>query len=432
MTSDTSTATEASTGPVIPAPDGYRQVELDVEADRDAIRDVDEWGFAFTTPPEVLEQLAFPLEAGRTVGIRTDADGELVAVHGSYAFEMPVPGGARLPTAGLTWVAVHPQHRRRGLARAMLTAHLRRTRERGEPLSALFAAEEAIYGRYGYGRAAFAARATLPRGTVLRDVPGADALRVNLERFDAERHAAVALAVHDAVDRPGWITPTTDALRANLLSDIAQWRDGAETRRIAVVRDAAGSPRAFATFARKEHWDEVGPAGTVRVKLSAALDGAAARALWGVLVDLDLMAQVETGMLATDDPVLTLLVNTRAAKVRTADNLWVRIVDVAGALAGRRYAAPLDVVLEVRDDLLGENAGRWALRGGPDAASAERTDAAADLVLDVRDLSAAYLGGPTLVALGAAGLVQELTPGALAAASAAFASPLAPACNWVF
>lgn len=55
-----------------------------------------------------------------------------------------------------------------------------------------------------------------------------------------------------------------------------------------------------------------------------------------------------------------------------------------------------------------------------------RTTAAADLALDVRELGSAYLGGTTLTALARAGLVQELRAGALAEASPAFASDVAP------
>ena len=74
------------------------------------------------------------------------------------------------------------------------------------------------------------------------------------------------------------------------------------------------------------------------------------------------------------------------------------------------------------------NAGRWRLRsaGQGRATSCVRTGAPADLVLDVRELGAAYLGGATLAALAAAGRVAELREGALAQASRAFAWDVAP------
>ena len=73
---------------------------------------------------------------------------------GSYGLRMTVPGGV-LPTAGVTVVAVLPTHRRRGILRAMMRAQLDDVHERGEPLATLFASEETIYGRYGYGLASW-------------------------------------------------------------------------------------------------------------------------------------------------------------------------------------------------------------------------------------------------------------------------------------
>jgi predicted acetyltransferase len=90
------------------------------------------------------------------------------------------------------------------------------------------------------------------------------------------------------------------------------------------------------------------------------------------------------------------------------------------------------VVLEVTDPLLTDNAGRWRLSAGPAGARCERTSDPANLALHVRELATAYLGGPTLNALAAAGLVRELTPGAIVRASAAFGWHRAPAAVEVF
>ena len=48
------------------------------------------------------------------------------------------PGGARqVPCAGLTWVGVHPDHRRQGVLTAMLRHHLEQVRAeaRGVPVA---------------------------------------------------------------------------------------------------------------------------------------------------------------------------------------------------------------------------------------------------------------------------------------------------------
>ena len=78
-----------------------------------------------------------------------------------------------------------------------------------------------------------------------------------------------------------------------------------------------------------------------------ALDAPAARALWGRLFDLDLQAKVETGRRPTDDRLLHLLVDSRAAAPILLDGLWLRVVDLPAALAARRYTTGVDVVLDV-------------------------------------------------------------------------------------
>ncbi|MFD1504548.1 GNAT family N-acetyltransferase [Georgenia yuyongxinii] len=416
-------------------PAGYRLAELDDTGDREALLDIDRWAFADFTEPEDEAVWRWPLEPGRSVGI-WDGRGDvprLVAAHSSYAFTLPVPGGQRVPTAGLTWVSVHPGHRRRGLARAMVVAHLHRSIARGEIVSALNAAEAGIYGRYGYGIATHHVHMTLPRRADLREVPGSDDLVVELESADPDRHTTLLQEVHAAVDRPGWITRDTPVLRRRPLLDRPSERRGAEALRIAVVCTAAGEPRGYAIFRRHSSWSAAhDPLGVVKVREAVALDAAAARALWGTLADLDLMSSVETGELATDDALRGLVVDHRAARAVEHDGVWLRLLDVPAALSARHYQAPVDVVLEVRDTVLPGNSGRWHLRGGPDVATVVPATRGADVALDVADLAAVYLGGTSLGALALAGRAREITPGTLAAASAAFGWPVAPAMSWGF
>ncbi|WP_277212504.1 GNAT family N-acetyltransferase [Isoptericola croceus] len=430
-----------------PAPTGYRFRQLTAE-DRRAVTHVDSWAFPSPSDPDEAEKGPSPLTWERAVGVEADGEkapgSELAAMHASYPFaHFPVPGGT-LPTAGLTWVGVHPQHRRRGLATAMIDLHLARCRERGEPLSALFAAEYPIYGRFGYGKAADDARLTIPRGARLRDVPGAAEHTVRIEHIDRDRHGALVDTVHRAagespgglgVNRPGWATRESPELQAAWWHDPTAFRGGQESRRVVVV-ERDGEPRAYALLRRKLDWTHSGTDGTVNVLEAVALDAAASRALWGVLLDLDLMTETKPFILAPDDPLLSLLENPRAAGQRRVDNVWVRLVDVPTALAGRQYAARIDTTLAVADARLTDNAGVWRLRAEPfGAATCERSDVPpsdADLALDVRELGAAYLGGTSLAGLAAAGRVDELTPGALAAASTAFGWPVAPLCSWVF
>ena len=115
--------------------------------------------------------------------------------------------------------------------------------------------------------------------------------------------------------------------------------------------------------------------------------------------------------------------------MRIGDGLWVRLVDVGAALSARAYGGDGPVVFEVEDPFLPENSGRWRLAGG----KAERTEAEADLALDVGELGSAYLGGFTFGELVRAGVVRELTDGGAARADAVFltATPK-PWCTEIF
>ena len=414
-----------------PAPKGYRAVEL-TEARSAEVLDVDSWAFASDDPAEEAAQALAALPWDRAAGIE-GPDGTLVAFHASFPFSLPVPGGSA-PAAALTSVGVHPAHRRKGLLTEMVRDHLKRSRERGEVASALFAAEQAIYGRFGYGRAAFDLRMTIPRGAALRPVAGASGLTVRMERIDVARHGDLVETVHLAAGagRPGWVPRSSTALQEHHLRSAESRRQGSERLKILVVEDGP-TPVGYALFARKGEWTAQGPRGVVRVREAVTTSPAAAHRLWSTLIDLDLMATIETWLQPVDDPLLQLLVDSRAAAPRIVDNLWVRILDLPAALMGRRYPSPVDVVLEVTDALIPENAGRWRLVGGPDGATVDAApNAEPDLSLAIGELGAAYLGGISLSALGTAGLVTEHRAGALLAAAAAFSWPLAPVCSWIF
>jgi predicted acetyltransferase len=174
-----------------------------------------------------------------------------------------------------------------------------------------------------------------------------------------------------------------------------------------------------------------------------AADGpAAAAAIWADLLSRDLVTTVTVAQRPPDDPLPHMLADPRRARRRVSDALWIRLTDVRRALALRRYACPADLVIEVTDDLLPGNTGRWRLvtsgsAPGPDGApgfgaSCEPATGPADLVLDVATLGAAYLGGTPLGELAGAGLVTERRPGAVAALSAAMSWDPAPWCPLIF
>ncbi|HLI42026.1 MAG TPA: GNAT family N-acetyltransferase [Streptosporangiaceae bacterium] len=380
-----------------------------------------------------------------------------VGIAAAYSFRLSVPGRRLLAAAGVSMVAVLPTHRRRGVLSSLMRRQLADVRDRGEPIAVLWASEAPIYPRYGYGRASWHASFSLGRGEgALADaVPARDGLRLRL----ADPAAAVPelAKVYDAVlpERPGFFA-RTEAWWQRETHDPASERPDASPLRCVLAEDDGG-PRGYALYSTEGRWDDSFlPGNALTVRELMAADTAAAAVLWADLLSRDLTAEFRIPLRPLDDPLLHLLADPRRARPRVADGLWARITDVPAALAARRYSCPVDVVIEVRDDLLPSNAGRWRLtvadagpgpgRGsgagpgsGPGwdadaglAASCAATTDAADLALGIADLSAAYLGGTRLGALAAAGRVAELRPGAARRLSAAMSWDPAPWCPAIF
>ncbi|WP_125098252.1 GNAT family N-acetyltransferase [Leucobacter chromiireducens] len=419
-------------------PVGTRLVELTTPERLEEVLRIDAWAYPTDVPMSDLLPLATPIPWGRTWAVETEA-GELAAMYAAYSLtRFPVPG-AQTAGAWLTWVGVHPGWRRRGLLTGLIEHHFADCRARGDAISGLNAAEAAIYGRFGYGQASSQVSLTVPRGAQLHEVPGSAELTVDVREWDPDRDGPEIAAVHAAyaeqppgLGRPGWVTWETPELRAYADQDAPVLRGGLEPQRMLIVRDGTGAARGYARFRRKLEWQRNVPNGTVQLRDCVGLDAAATHRLWSVLLDFDLMARVTTGPLPVDDPIHSLLVNARGAAPTVEDLQWVRIIDLPRALAERRYAAPIDVVLEVSDARIPENAGRW--RVVADAfghAEVTRTEAEPALALNIRELGAAHLGSTSLAALAQAGLVAG-APEAIARAAAAWSWPIAAGASWVF
>jgi predicted acetyltransferase len=396
------------------------------------------------TEPEMRHDLAV-FEFDRTLAA---FDGkQIVGTAAAFTLQLSVPGGVAA-TAGIAAVSVLPTHRRRGILTSLMHRQLTDIHDRGEAVAALFASESAIYGRYGYGAAAIEAQFTIRRGEGSLRAPaltGAGTAQTEAGRASPRlritepRQAAAQLAeIYREVlrGRPG-LPARDDRWWDFVLWDPEHRRSGSSPLRCVIAEDEAGA-RGYALYTTHHghghHWvsgDEI------RVRELMASDPVAYAALWRDLLSRDLVDEVIAPMRPADDPLLHLLADSRRARPELSDAMWVRLVSVPRALAQRRYAGPVDLVLEVSDDVLSPNAGRWRLQApgledsaDSPAAVCERTTAPPDVALPVAALASAYLGGTRLGTLAGAGLVTELRPGSLARLSAALSwdpGPWSPA-----
>ncbi|WP_328782666.1 GNAT family N-acetyltransferase [Streptomyces canus] len=362
-------------------------------------------------------------EVDRALAVRSDT--EIVGTAGAFSLRMSVPGGALVPTAGVTMVSVQPTHRRRGLLRAMMSRQLDDIRERGEPLAVLTASEPAIYGRFGYGRGAERLSLAIDSSrTALTPPEGAERVRLRLVPAHLAHAKCEELYARRVPLRPGMPLRTPGWDRLPVLDC---GTDAATTSPVqCVTAEHDGEFAGYARYTVRPVWGVDGAEGVVRVRDIEASTPQAYAVLWRYLLDLDLTSSVVADNRPTDDPVLHLVPDIRRCGIRLLDSLYVRLVDVGRALAARTYAGPVDVVLAVEDEFCPWNNGRWHLSGDAKGAVCTRTDASADLAILVRDLGAAYLGGTGFGALAATGRLRELRSGALDHAAPAFHSATAP------
>jgi predicted acetyltransferase len=359
---------------------------------------------------------------------------EIVGTAGALSFGLTLPGGATIPVAGVTSVAVLPTHRRRGLLSAMMRRQLADVRERGESIAVLGASESGIYGRFGYGIATSAMSYELDR----RDAR----LRGSLPETGRVRlldHATAAGIYPEVYERfrqgqPGAVTRNQTMWDHEILRQ-PEPDQGMSGRFYVVYESPRGPVEGILAYRIKQEWVEGIARNAVQILGSqfVVLTPAARAALWHYCLDLDLTQTVRALGFPVEEPLRWMLADPRRMKVTALrDDLYVRLLDIPAALAARRYAAEGRVVFEVADAFCPENSGRYELRGGPEGAECRRTTADPDLALGVAELGAAYLGGVRFESLYQAGRVEEHMRGALTRADALFRSDPPPWCATPF
>jgi predicted acetyltransferase len=346
---------------------------------------------------------------------------------GAFPFELTVPG-AVVPTAGVTVVGTYPTHRRRGVLRAMMRAQLDDVHERDEPLALLWASEETIYGRFGYGMASLAGEIAVPRehSAFTRSFEHEGTLRF------VERDEALQLfpRVWDRVRRktPGMLNRTRNWWEFRILFEAPGGAGGESGPKRFVVLEHDGRPEGYAIYRHKPKWEDGVSDSELEVVEAIALDGRPTAELWRYLLDVDWAARVTAYLLPIGHPLFFLLGTPRRMRFRVGDGVWARLVDVGAALSARGYAADGAVVFDVVDAFCPWNEGAWRLSDG----RAKRTTASPQLRCDVTALGSVYLGGFSFSELVRAGRVEELRRGAAARADAMFASDRAPWCPEIF
>jgi len=342
-----------------------------------------------------------------------ELDGEIVASLVLYPLQAWVRG-AKLPVVGVGSVAVSPEHRRRGIGEALVRAALREMRQRGDPLSMLYAFRGDFYQKFGWG--------LIERTTMLSVPPSAlpasdEARRVRRLRvpdrplvqgvYDqhAQQRGHFALA-----RRPEWWEKRLWTFEGDWVVYEGRRRGQIEGY-LQYQIDADEGP-----------WKLV-----LTVNEFVASTPAAHRGLWGYLHALRDQA-VEVVTSAPGDELWPSVIadahnlrgELKLSVLRSTGHLgygaMLRLVDVKGALESLPVApnARGEVTLEVGDALLPTNARAWRVhaRDGrllvrPEPARAARSRALPRLTAPVGALAAIVAGTLSPVRAAEGGLVED-------------------------
>jgi predicted acetyltransferase len=327
---------------------------------------------------------------------------DLVGGSSTFDLELAICGGT-LAVGGLTMVAVKPSHHRRGILRRFIDAHIAGCRERGQVVSALWASEAAIYGRFGFGPAADHQWLNIDAGQLR--VPG------DLGRDDSRLyHDATAAGSAEARDAIVDIYERVWRSRPGLYQRGPSWwqhrifnreRPGVPENRVrALITRRGGDNTGFVAFRQKPDMSAERPRGRVEIIELHGVDAEAEASLWRFVTAIDLFPRVSYRIAPTDCVLPWLTPDIRSVNRQRADSLWLRLIDLPAALAARRYSATgalsiacggVTVRLEVDD------AG---------VTSCESVHGDADLDADPDALGAIYLGGVDPTILWRAGRIR--------------------------
>ncbi len=329
---------------------------------------------------------------------------------------------------GTTMVTVQPTHRRRGLLRAMMRAHIEETRSRRDPIAGLWCSESSIYRQFGYGPAAEACEMKTHTASIsfIGDAP-----ERSLRIIEADEAGKILPGLHERVraERPGMFARCAGWWEAETFRDVESERKGRTAKRF-VICEAGEGVEGYAIYQQKEKWSDF-PEGEIHVVEFFAATAEAKHAVWRFLMNIDLYPSVHFWNMAVDDELAWLVTEPRRVERKIVDSLWIRLLDIPRALSSRAYSDSGRCVLGVRDSFLPENDGNYELNASTETAECHPTQKNADVSCEVDVLGALFLGGHRATTLARAGRITG-DPAAIESLDRMFAwSPL-PWCPEIF
>ncbi len=384
------------------------EIRIPGEEDLDGLVDLDGRAFGSPWTADQFAAVRPTLDLGR-FRIAVDA-GKVVGVAGSWGVESTLPGGAAVPTGGVTWVAVSVTHRRQGILGRLIAAVHEDIDARSEPLAVLTASEGPIYERFGYGIATWNRRVRIDRRrTAFADAVSPEPGEVRILHGEELVDAITDRWERARSRRPGELS-RSDAWHRKLVTE-----RGASTT-YAVHADG------YAAWKVTPNWNDGHPSHLLELHELVAVTPRAHRVLWHTVLSVDLVGPIVSGCVPMDDPLPYLLVDPRSVRTTDVnDGVWVNVRSIRAVFGARTYGTDDEVVVEA-------DGRRWRIGNGGCA----RVRARPDLVLEHASVGALVLGGVRPSVLVAGNRATARSSEALRRADALFVTAPQPYCQTAF
>ncbi|MDF5720353.1 MAG: GNAT family N-acetyltransferase [Rhizonema sp. PD37] len=313
-------------------------------------------------------------------------------------------GGERVPMTGIASVGIAPEYRLTGAAIALMQQAVKELHTKGVPISVLYPATQRLYRKAGYEQGGIFCGWEVPTQSIqFREQP----LRV--KPIDSKNHEVF----HHLYQEQAKLN------NGNLDRNQAIWEQLVqpnEKEKLYAYLIGSDQPQGYILFSQNREDD----GSVVQVRDWTVLTTAAAQTFWCFLSNhRSLINRVQWKSSGVD--FLSLLLPEQTVKQKFVDRWMLRVIDVAKALEKRGYPQGIQTQLhlEVQDDLLAENNGRFILSvaNGHGEVSIGGNG---ELKLDTRGLAPLYTGLFTPHQLQLMGKL-DATPTALSVATQIFA-----------
>lgn len=378
--------------------------------------------YVFASVPSPEDDLATPAPDWTTCAW---VDGNLATTLATLPFTVRL-NGVPVKMGGVTAVGTLPGYRRQGLLRQVMTEAVRLMHEREQHFAILWASMGAIYQRFGYGLASASTRYSLDPRFGHFHAGGSAPGTVELMEKDDAFPIIKQNYIH-------WVADRNLAIhRSTVLWQLSTLHANVKEHPVycAIYRNGEGEVTGHAVYQTKEgDFADPGPDQLMTVSDFIARDMEAYRGLWDYLRAHDLVRRIDFHGVPEDDPAPELLLEPRVLNRKTADGIWMRVVDVEKGLAQRPYGTRGELTIGIEeDDICPWNAGTFLLETDGPSAAVRRVDRQPDITVSPNVLSSLVSGYRPASHFAKAGRLAARDAAALRTADALFRTEYAPYC----